>query len=172
MWPNPQFPADLLTLTEEILNGKLHFLCNESDNDSIPKDSLTFKVKYKSARLKRWICSKFSAIFFKFDNENTKTLCEICSKVTTKTTDRRQWPRSGVLIVNFEQISPNVLVFPLLALSKLMSDGYVIHKVEGLNLLLILLLTLNTFGTFIWYFYRTIGIYWPFFLILDSVSHY
>ena len=23
MWPNPQFPADLVTLTEEILNGKL-----------------------------------------------------------------------------------------------------------------------------------------------------
>ena len=28
MWPNPQFPADLVTFTEEILNGKLHFLCS------------------------------------------------------------------------------------------------------------------------------------------------
>ena len=28
MWPNPQFPADLDTLTEEILNGKRHFLCS------------------------------------------------------------------------------------------------------------------------------------------------
>ena len=27
MWPNPQFPADLVTFTEEIINGKLHFLC-------------------------------------------------------------------------------------------------------------------------------------------------
>ena len=27
MWPNPQFPADLVTFPEEILNGKLHFLC-------------------------------------------------------------------------------------------------------------------------------------------------
>ena len=26
MLPNPQFPADLVTFTEEILNGKLHFL--------------------------------------------------------------------------------------------------------------------------------------------------
>ena len=26
MWPNQQFPADLITFTEEILNGKLHFL--------------------------------------------------------------------------------------------------------------------------------------------------
>ena len=24
---NPQYPADLVTFTEEILNGKLHFLC-------------------------------------------------------------------------------------------------------------------------------------------------
>ena len=27
MWPNPQFPADLVTFPEEILNRKLHFLC-------------------------------------------------------------------------------------------------------------------------------------------------
>ena len=25
MWPNSQFPADLVTFTEEILNGKLNF---------------------------------------------------------------------------------------------------------------------------------------------------
>ena len=29
MWPNPQFPADLVTFTEETLNGKLHFLCSD-----------------------------------------------------------------------------------------------------------------------------------------------
>ena len=29
MWPNPQFPADLVTSTEEIINGKLHILCSE-----------------------------------------------------------------------------------------------------------------------------------------------
>ena len=29
MEPNPQEIADLVTLTEEILNGKLHFLCSE-----------------------------------------------------------------------------------------------------------------------------------------------
>ena len=28
MWPNPQSPADLVTFTEEIFNGKLHFLCS------------------------------------------------------------------------------------------------------------------------------------------------
>ena len=38
MWPNPQEVADLVIFTEEILNGKLHFLC-----------SATVKVIY-------WVC--------------------------------------------------------------------------------------------------------------------
>ena len=33
MWPNPQFPADLITFTGEILNGKIHFLFNEDYSD-------------------------------------------------------------------------------------------------------------------------------------------
>ena len=28
MWPNPQKTVDLVTFTEEILNGKLNFLCS------------------------------------------------------------------------------------------------------------------------------------------------
>ena len=28
MWPNPKFPADLLTFSEEIINRKLHFFGN------------------------------------------------------------------------------------------------------------------------------------------------
>ena len=40
---NSQETADLVTFTEEILNGKLHFLCSEkSMNDSqLRKDSIT-----------------------------------------------------------------------------------------------------------------------------------
>ena len=30
MWPNPQFSAELVTFTEEILNGKLYFLYSAS----------------------------------------------------------------------------------------------------------------------------------------------
>ena len=30
MWPNTKFPADLVTFTEEILNGKLHFCAVKS----------------------------------------------------------------------------------------------------------------------------------------------
>ena len=46
MSPNPQFPADLVTLAEEILNGKLHFLCRvdlaslKSDIDKLDIDKL------------------------------------------------------------------------------------------------------------------------------------
>ena len=29
MWPNPEETADLVTFTEEILNGKLRFFCSE-----------------------------------------------------------------------------------------------------------------------------------------------
>ena len=28
MWPNPEFPSDLVTVTEKFLNGKLNFLCS------------------------------------------------------------------------------------------------------------------------------------------------
>ena len=44
----------------------------------------------------------------KVNNRNTRTRCEVFSKLTIKTTERRQcqWRRSGVFIVNFEHISP------------------------------------------------------------------
>ena len=29
MLPNPQFPADVITFTEEIFNGKFHFLFSD-----------------------------------------------------------------------------------------------------------------------------------------------
>ena len=29
MWPNPQFPADLVTFTGEIFKGKFRFFCSE-----------------------------------------------------------------------------------------------------------------------------------------------
>ena len=38
MLPNSQFPADLVTFTEEIFSGKFHFLC--SDIDERPKIQL------------------------------------------------------------------------------------------------------------------------------------
>ena len=35
MWPNLQFPVDLVTFTEEIVNEKLHFLCSDISNMQI-----------------------------------------------------------------------------------------------------------------------------------------
>ena len=48
---------------------------------------------------------------FKDDNRNTRTKCEICSKLTIKTLARRHWHCSGVFIINFGYISHFVLVF-------------------------------------------------------------
>ena len=42
---------------------------------------------------------------FRFDNEDTGTSCEICSKLTIN------WRRSGVFIVNLEHIVNIVLMF-------------------------------------------------------------
>ena len=42
MRPNPQFPSDLVTFTEEILNGKFYFLC--SDVKTVLKLLLTIRV--------------------------------------------------------------------------------------------------------------------------------
>ena len=45
---------------------------------------------------------------FKVNNRNTRTRCEICSKVTIKTPERRQTystPSSSVSIVNFKQVN-------------------------------------------------------------------
>ena len=42
---------------------------------------------------------------FKVNKRNTRTRCEICSKLTINTPERPQWCPSGVFIVNFEHIS-------------------------------------------------------------------
>ena len=51
---------------------------------------------------------------FKVDNRNTRTGCEISSKLTINTQERRYWRHHGVFIVNFEHISQLVLLFLLL----------------------------------------------------------
>ena len=51
---------------------------------------------------------------FKVNNGNIRTISEICSKLTIKIPERR---RSGVFIVNLEQILHMFLVFRLLTLN-------------------------------------------------------
>ena len=45
MWPNPQFPANLVTFTEEILNEKLHFLCSDQNCFQGFNDIFVYKSK-------------------------------------------------------------------------------------------------------------------------------
>ena len=54
----------------------------------------------------------------KFKDRNTRTGCEICLKLTTKTPEQRQWRCSGVFSVNFEHNLHHALVLLLLNLSK------------------------------------------------------
>ena len=49
-------------------------------------------------------------------------MCKICLKLSKKTPERRQWRLSAVFIVNFEQITHIVLVFPLF--TKCLVRGY------------------------------------------------
>ena len=61
------------------------------------------------------ICSCPAGIHqLKVSYRNTRTRCEIYSKLTIKIPERRQWRRSGIFIVNFEHILHLVLVFLLL----------------------------------------------------------
>ena len=53
----------------------------------------------------------------KVNNINTRTSCEICSKLTINIPERRHWLRYGIFIANFENISQFVLVFLLLTLN-------------------------------------------------------
>ena len=60
---------------------------------------------------------------FKVSNGNTRTVYEICSNLTIKPPERCRRLRSGVFIVNFEQVLYIVLVFPLLTLINSMLPG-------------------------------------------------
>ena len=41
---------------------------------------------------------------FKVNNKNTRKMCKICTKLTMKALEQRQWRHSGAFIVEFEQI--------------------------------------------------------------------
>ena len=78
-------------------------------------DEILSKINQKGIRNASYPAGIY---LFKVNNRNTRTRCEICSKLTINTPERRQWRRSGVFIVNFEHISHLALVFLLLILNK------------------------------------------------------
>ena len=92
------------------LENPFYFINLKSNNNSF--------VQWKMGYI-----APVSIYLFKVNNTNTKTRCKICSNLTIKTPERRQWRRSGIFIVNFEHISQLVLVFLLLTLNRWMSTG-------------------------------------------------
>ena len=46
-----------------------------------------------------------SNYMFQVNNRNTRTMYEICSKLTMKTPERRHWRHLGVFVVNIEEVN-------------------------------------------------------------------
>ena len=72
MWPNLQFPVDLVTFTKEILNGKLHFLyswcaqkCTRkcTHNVSVFKINVPLCIKNKEVANRKLRLNFFSGLF-------------------------------------------------------------------------------------------------------------
>ena len=56
MWPNPLETADLVTITEEILNDKLHFLCNVAAAQFLSTEKPE-GLRYDAAEIKMFMMS-------------------------------------------------------------------------------------------------------------------
>ena len=80
-----------------------------------------FFILCKSGRIRNYE-QKFSntagIYLLKLNDRNARIRCEICSKLTIKTTERHNRRRSGVFTVNFEHISHLAIVFLLLTLNR------------------------------------------------------
>ena len=67
----------------------------------------------------------------KVNNRNTRTRCEICSKLTIKTTEQCQWRRSSVFIANFVHISHLVLVFSIVNFKYVNTGWFLIFLMQS-----------------------------------------
>ena len=70
--------------------------------------SLTFDDIYSAEKmfLSGTLVRRYPAVIYlaRVNKSNTRTRCEICSKLTVKTPEQRNWHHSGVFIVSFEHI--------------------------------------------------------------------
>ena len=82
---------------------------------TLKTSNITFSTLLLSFYLKLWELFlhyyTISIYLLKVNNANPRTMCKTCSKLTIKAPERRHWRRSGVFIVNFEQVLHTVLVF-------------------------------------------------------------
>ena len=84
MWPNPQFPADMFTFTEEILNRKLHFLCGGSDSRLSSNSNKFFHKRFSEgffwsdfSYLQQFLINVRTQLFYK---TFSMSACEIRTK--------------------------------------------------------------------------------------------
>ena len=87
MWPNQQFLADLVTFTEEILNGKLNFLCSVTTNTNkiVEKETLLVNSDEIAKTFKRHFtetAEKLNTFEWPSNTENLteETLTKYCVK--------------------------------------------------------------------------------------------
>ena len=68
----------------------------------------TFTIKKTESKMGNGLksCNPVGMNLLKVNNRNTRTRCEIYSKLTIKTPERRHWRRSGIFVVNFEHNFP------------------------------------------------------------------
>ena len=71
------------------------------------------RISYGEDLLLRIFNNPADFYLFKVNDGIIREMCTICSNLTIKASEQRQWRRSGVFIINFEQIEHIVLVFPL-----------------------------------------------------------
>ena len=83
----------------------LNFLKQKMNVSGQKIDSIQVKINHTN-----FICFSVGIYLLRVNKRNTKTRCEICSKLTIKIPERHHCRRSGIFVVNFEHISHLALV--------------------------------------------------------------
>ena len=105
---NPMLAVpQLLLLMRFILSLLLHvslgplenFISKQNDKIQLYESLVTIYINLHYACI-----NPAKNYLFKVSNRNSRKRCEICTKLTIKTPERRHWRRSGIFIVNIEHI--------------------------------------------------------------------
>ena len=84
---------------DKIIDTQTQFSCKIAGQISCKQLFRLYQMSYYDT-------SPVGIYLLKVNNRNTRARCQLCSKLTIKTSERRHWRRSGVFIVNFEHKSP------------------------------------------------------------------
>ena len=102
MWPNSQFPADLVTFAEEIINGKLYFLCSEYWSFDSLGDVINPKLGQKCTKCTRRYF-KVNYSFIETISQNFEILTQHDDDIKTKLTQKRAqtWPNLELITLHW-----------------------------------------------------------------------